>query len=154
MKHEQHLAQNPGLVKDSGSVSPCHLLCYFLFSRCHSSKDTKPLPQRVKALCGIEFPEGPGKARGGGQPLDTASWQLSNRNLFLTALEVRSPRSRFRLIWFLVRAPLLACPWVHSCWSPWPFLSVCAWRGERERETEDGERERGGASSSLSGVSS
>lgn len=40
---------------------------------------------------------------------------FNNRNLFLTVLKARSPRSRFQLIRFLVRALVLVLRWPPSC---------------------------------------
>ena len=36
---------------------------------------------------------------------------LNNRNLFLTLLEARGPRSRCQQVWFLLGPPSLACRW-------------------------------------------
>ena len=57
---------------------------------------------------------------------------LNSRNLFLTMLVARNSRSKFCLIWFLVKAFFLACRWSTSCcvltWSFFPSSS----RVERE----------------------
>ena len=63
---------------------------------------------------------------------NAADWMVKQQIYFLTVLETRSPRSRFQLIWFLVKILFLTFRWLLSCYVlMWPFLSACM-QGERE----------------------
>lgn len=51
---------------------------------------------------------------------------LCKRHLFLTVLDARSPRSRYRLIWFLVRPIFPALQTPSCCVLMWSFFCVPA----------------------------